>query len=71
MVGAAAGEDDGELAAKLDEAVDDYAYRLAAKPPGALHGAKLMFQAVERAGLAVGDVTGLEPDLTAGGAARL
>ena len=58
--------------AELDEAVDDYAYRLAAKPQGALHGTKLMFRALEDGpAVSSGNLTGLEPDLNGGAHSRL
>ena len=54
-----------ETEAELDEIVNDFAFRLAAKPLGALHGAKGMFRALE-ASVLQGDVTTFEPDIVAG-----
>ena len=57
---------------ELDELVDDFAYRLAAKPQGALHGTKLMFRALEDGpAVSSGNLTAMEPDLTAGAHAKL
>lgn len=57
---------------ELDSLVDDFAYRLAAKPPGALHGTKLMFRALEDGpAVSSGNLTGLEPDLNGGAHAKL
>ena len=47
---------------QLDAAVDDWAQRLAAKPPWALHMTKTQFQAYARAAT-LGDVTALDGDL--------
>ena len=57
---------------ELDAIVDDFAYRLAAKNQGALHGTKLMFRALEDGpSVSSGNLTMLEPDLNAGAHAKL
>eukprot|EP01047_Picozoa_sp_COSAG01_P036188 COSAG01_NODE_2816_length_7019_cov_22.384682_4_plen_133_part_00 len=50
---------------ELDELVDGLAFRLAAKPHGALHGAVGMFRALETA-VVQGDVSTFEPDIVLG-----
>ena len=57
---------------ELDNLVDEFAYSLAAKPQGALHGTKLMFRALEDGpAVSSGNLTGLEPDLNGGAYAKL
>jgi enoyl-CoA hydratase/carnithine racemase len=48
--------------AALDEAVDDFAYRLAAKNPGALHMAKTQFRSLQH-NVSTGDTTEHDGDL--------